>query len=50
MALCLNSKFLIHAYGPKKKVIIMEIKKTITEIEKKAKLKIISTNMMSRIT
>ena len=38
VAYCLNKKYLIHAYGPKKKVLIMEIKKTINEIEKKSKL------------
>lgn len=40
VAYCLNKKFLIHAYGPKKKVLIMNIKKTIKEIENKSKLKI----------
>ena len=36
----LNSKQLIHAYGPRKKVIIMPIKRTINLIEKTAKLKV----------
>ena len=40
VAYCLNKKFLIHAYGPKKKVLIMNIKKTIKEIENKSKLKV----------
>ena len=40
VAICLNSKQLIHAYGPKKKVLIMPIKKTISLIEKTANLKI----------
>ena len=40
VAYCLNKKYLIHAYGPKKKVLIMNIKKTISEIEKKSKLKV----------
>ena len=40
VAICLNSKNLIHAYGPKKKVIIMPIKKTIKLIEKTANLKV----------
>ena len=40
VAICLNSKNLIHAYGPKKKVIIMPIIKTINKIRKTAKLKI----------
>ena len=41
VAICLNAKELIHAYGPKKKVIIMPIIKTIKLIEKTAKLKVI---------
>ena len=40
VAYCLNKNFLIHAYGPKKKVLVMNIKKTINEIEKKANLKV----------
>ncbi len=40
VAVCLNSKSLIHAYGPKKKVIIMPIYKTINLIKKTANLKI----------
>ena len=41
VALCINSKNLIHAYGPqKKKVIIMPINKTIKRIEKTANLKV----------
>ena len=40
VAICLNSTKLIHAYGPKKKVIIMPIKKTIYKIEKTATLKV----------
>ena len=40
VAVCLNSKQLIHAYGPRKKVIIMPIKKTINLIEKTAKLNV----------
>ncbi len=40
VAICLNSSHLIHAYGPKKKVVIMPIKKTINLIEKTAKLKV----------
>ena len=38
VAVCINSKKLIHAYGPKKKVLIMPIKETIGRIEKTAKL------------
>ena len=40
VAYCLNKKYLIHAYGPKKKVLIMEIKKTINEIERNSMLKV----------
>ena len=40
VAICINSKELIHAYGPRKKVLIMPIKKTINLIEKTAKLKV----------
>ena len=40
VAMCLNSKQLIHAYGPKKKVIIMPILDTISRIQKTAKLKV----------
>ena len=40
VALCINSKKLIHAYGPEKKVIIMPIKKTINRIERTANLKV----------
>ena len=41
VAMCLNSKQLIHAYGPEKKVIIMPIIETIDRIQKTAKLKVI---------
>ena len=41
VAVCLNSKNLIHAYGPRKKVLIMPIRKTIKLIEKTANLKIV---------
>ena len=41
VAVCLSKRKLIHAYGPKKKVIIMDIKKTINLIEKTAKLQVI---------
>ena len=40
VAACLNSKYLIHAYGPKKKVTIMPIQKTIQRIERTANLKV----------
>ena len=41
VAICLNSNNLIHAYGPRKKVLIMPIYKTIKLIEKTANLKIV---------
>ena len=41
VAICLSRNNLIHAYGPKKKVLIMKIKETIELIEKTAKLKVI---------
>jgi len=40
VAMCLNSKKLIHAYGPEKKVIIMPIIETINRIQRTAKLKV----------
>ena len=40
VAICINSKKLIHAYGPEKKVLIMSITKTIDRIERTAKLKV----------
>ncbi len=40
MAICINKKKLIHAYGPKKKVLIMNIKDTIKIIKKTANLKV----------
>ena len=40
VAICINSKRLIHAYGPKKKVVIMQINKTIKKIQKSANLKV----------
>ena len=40
VAMCLNSKQLIHAYGPEKKVIIMPIIETINIVERTAKLKV----------
>ena len=39
VAYCFNKKQLIHAYGPKKKVIIMDINQTIKKIFKDTKLK-----------
>ena len=40
VAICINSKELIHAYGPKKKVLIMPIKKTIKLIKDTANLEV----------
>ena len=40
VAVCINSKKLIHAYGPEKKVLIMPIIKTIKRIERTASLSI----------
>ena len=39
VAICINSNHLIHAYGPKKKVVTMNIKNTILEITKKSNLR-----------
>ena len=41
VAVCLSKNNLIHAYGPKKKVLIMNINKNLKLIEKTAKLKVI---------
>ncbi len=41
VALALSKNKLIHAYGPMKKTVIMEINKTIKRIERTANLKII---------
>ncbi|MDC0940236.1 NlpC/P60 family protein [Candidatus Pelagibacter sp.] len=40
VAVCINSKKLIHAYGPEKKVLIMSITKTIERIERTTSLSI----------
>ena len=40
VAVCLDRSKLIHAYGPRKKVLIMNIKKTIELINETAKLKV----------
>jgi gamma-D-glutamyl-L-lysine dipeptidyl-peptidase len=37
-AICIDSKRLIHAYGPERKVLVMPIKETINKIEKTANL------------
>tara|TARA_B100001057_G_scaffold64455_1_gene58103 strand:- start:12 stop:725 length:714 start_codon:yes stop_codon:yes gene_type:complete len=41
VGVCLSKSRLIHAYGPKKKVLYMDIKKTFKLIERTAKLKVI---------
>ena len=41
VAVALNNKKLIHAYGPMKKTVIMDINQTIKRIERTAKLKVI---------
>ena len=40
VAICLSNNYLIHAYGPKKKVVIMKTQKTINEISKKSNLNV----------
>ena len=40
VAVCISTQKLIHAYGPEKKVLIMNIKETINRIERTAKLTI----------
>ena len=40
VGVCIDSKKLIHAYGPEKKVVIMTINKAIKRIERTAKLKV----------
>ncbi len=47
VAIILSKKNLIHAYGPKKKTIVMDIKKTIERIQKTAKLKVKSCKRFS---
>ena len=42
VAVALSNKNLIHAYGPRKKTIIMNIQKTIKLIKKTANLKVVS--------
>ena len=40
VAVCLNNRMLIHAYGPRKKVLIMPIKNAINIIQQTANLKV----------
>ena len=46
VALALSSKKLIHAYGPKKKTLIMDISKTIKLIKKTANLEVASVKRL----
>ena len=41
VAIAISKTKLIHAYGPMKKTVIMDIKQTIERIERTAKLKVI---------
>ncbi len=49
VAICLNRKLLIHAYGPKKKVMVMNIENTIIEIKTKSKLEVIGIRSINDI-
>ena len=42
VAIAISKKKLIHAYGPMKKTVVMDIDKTIKRIKKTAKLKVLS--------
>ena len=42
VAIAISRKKLIHAYGPVKKTVVMDIKKTIKKIKDSAKLKVLS--------
>jgi hypothetical protein len=46
VAVALSSKKLIHAYGPMKKTVIMNINQTIKRIERNAKLKVIGVKRL----
>jgi len=49
VAICLNNKNLIHAYGPKKKVVSMNIKDTVLEIKEKSNLNVASIKKINDI-
>ena len=49
VAICLNRKLLIHAYGNKKKVMVMNIENTIIEIKTKSKLEVIGIRSINDI-
>ena len=46
VALALSRKKLIHAYGPMKKTVIMDIKETVKRIKKTANLKVIGVKRL----
>ena len=47
VAIAISNNYLIHAYGPKKKTMIMSIKKAINRIYKTANLKVIGIRRIS---
>ena len=47
VAICINPKQLIHAYGPEKKVLIMPIIETIRRIERTAKLRVLQATSIN---
>ena len=47
VAIAISKKYLIHAYGPEKKTVKMQIKKTIERIYKTAKLKVIAVKRIA---
>ena len=49
MGICLNKSRFIHAYGPKKKVLIMPTVQTIKLIDKTANLKVKKVSNISNI-
>ena len=49
VAICLDNNYLIHAYGPKKKVVRMNIKDTVLEIKKKSNLDVTSIKKINDI-
>tara|TARA_B110000090_G_scaffold191735_1_gene224625 strand:- start:342 stop:686 length:345 start_codon:yes stop_codon:yes gene_type:complete len=49
VAICLNNNNLIHAYGPKKKVISMNIEDTVLEIKEKSNLNVTSIKRINDI-
>ena len=47
VALAISKKKLMHAYGPKKKTLVMPIKKTIDRLYNKSNLKVIGLRRIS---